>query len=242
MRSASGSQYVSHHTPRPTRAPMRAQPEDEHGGPRRGSGEPRGGDAPRRTCRRARCATRTSSTAAARSDAVPAHQRPFGRRREARRPGRRRPGEPAHRGRPPSPAPARRASQRRHHDQDERDVHPDGDDAGSSPQPRGPPVAAAAGAWVREVVTDLGVTMKLHRRAAQPGRSGLRRPRRGAADSTATSAFLGTLRPGAAIPELPTKAPLPTRTRSTRSQPPPSSYPPTSVSSARNAPSPTLTS
>jgi hypothetical protein len=66
-------------------------------------------------------------------------------------------------------------------------------------------------------------------------------PRRGAADSTATSARFGTVRPGAAIPELPTNAPLPTRTRSTRSQPPPSSYPPTRVSSARKAPGPTLT-
>ena len=35
-------------------------------------------------------------------------------------------------------------------------------------------------------------------------------PRCGAADSTATRAFLGTLRPGAAIPELPTNARLPT--------------------------------
>ena len=61
-------------------------------------------------------------------------------------------------------------------------------------------------------------------------------PRRGAADSTATSACFGTVRPGAAIPELPTNAPLPTRTCSTRSQPPPSSYPPTRVSSARKAP------
>ena len=47
--------------------------------------------------------------------------------------------------------------------------------------------------------------------------------RRGAADSTATSARLGTLRPGAAMPELPTNARLPIFTRSTRSQPPPSS-------------------
>ena len=47
--------------------------------------------------------------------------------------------------------------------------------------------------------------------------------RRGAAESTATREALGTLRPGAAMPELPTKARLPILTRSTRSQPPPSS-------------------
>ena len=47
--------------------------------------------------------------------------------------------------------------------------------------------------------------------------------RRGAAESTATSDALGTRRPGAAMPELPTNARLPIFTRSTRSQPPPSS-------------------
>ena len=49
------------------------------------------------------------------------------------------------------------------------------------------------------------------------------RLRRGAAESTATSDCLGTLRPAASIPELPMKARLPTLTRSTRIQPPPSS-------------------
>ena len=48
-------------------------------------------------------------------------------------------------------------------------------------------------------------------------------PRAGAAESTATSDSLGTLRPGAAIPELPTKARLPIFTCATRIQPPPSS-------------------
>ena len=47
--------------------------------------------------------------------------------------------------------------------------------------------------------------------------------RRGAAESTATRDDFGTLRPGAAMPELPTNARLPILTRSTRSQPPPSS-------------------
>ena len=45
----------------------------------------------------------------------------------------------------------------------------------------------------------------------------------GAADSTATRPFLGTLRPPAAIPELPRNARFPTLARATRSQPPPSS-------------------
>jgi hypothetical protein len=45
----------------------------------------------------------------------------------------------------------------------------------------------------------------------------------GAADSTPTSPRLGTDRPGAAMPELPTNARLPTRTAAIRSQPPPSS-------------------
>ena len=61
--------------------------------------------------------------------------------------------------------------------------------------------------------------------------------RRGAADSTATRLRFGTFRPGAAMPELPRNACLPIFTSSIRSQPPPSSYPPRSVSSARNAPS-----
>jgi hypothetical protein len=59
----------------------------------------------------------------------------------------------------------------------------------------------------------------------------------GAADSTATSPFLGTDRPGAAMPELPRNARRPTLARATRIQPPPSSYGATIVSSARNAPS-----
>ena len=45
----------------------------------------------------------------------------------------------------------------------------------------------------------------------------------GVADSTPTRPRLGTLRPGAVIPELPRNAPLPTRAVSTRSHPPPSS-------------------
>ncbi len=64
--------------------------------------------------------------------------------------------------------------------------------------------------------------------------------RRGAADSTATNPRLGTLRPGAVIPEFPTNACLPIRTGSIRIHPPPSSYMPSIVSSARNAPSRTV--
>ncbi len=45
----------------------------------------------------------------------------------------------------------------------------------------------------------------------------------GAADSTATSPFLGTRRPGPAMPELPRNARLPTLAGSMRIQPPPSS-------------------
>ena len=45
---------------------------------------------------------------------------------------------------------------------------------------------------------------------------------------------------GAVIPELPRKARLPIRASAIRSQPPPSSYGATIVSSARNAPSPTV--
>ena len=64
----------------------------------------------------------------------------------------------------------------------------------------------------------------------------------GADDSTATSPRLGSLRPAAVIPELPRKARLPIVDCSTRIHPEPSSYEPTIVSSARNAPSPTVVS
>ncbi len=45
----------------------------------------------------------------------------------------------------------------------------------------------------------------------------------GVADSTPTSPRLGTVRPGAVIPELPRNARLPIRASAIRSQPPPSS-------------------
>ncbi len=63
---------------------------------------------------------------------------------------------------------------------------------------------------------------------------------RGADDSTPTRPRLGTERPGAAIPELPRNACLPMRAGAIRSQPWLSSYVPTMVSSARNAPSSTV--
>ena len=58
----------------------------------------------------------------------------------------------------------------------------------------------------------------------------------GLAESTATSDCLASLRPGATMPELPTKERLPTTVRSVRIQPSPSSYVPTMVSSAKKAP------
>src|SRR5699024_12665784 len=59
----------------------------------------------------------------------------------------------------------------------------------------------------------------------------------GVDDKTATSEFFASLRPGAVMPELPTKDRLPTLARPEDIQPPPSSYPPIMVSSAKKAPS-----
>ena len=89
--------------------------------------------------------------------------------------------------------------------------------ARATPQPRGRVVRAA----VVAVAGDRGAAWSAGCRATTCPPSPC--VRRGAADSTATRPRLGTLRPGAAIPELPTNARLPIFTRSMRSQPPPSS-------------------
>ena len=97
-------------------------------------------------------------------------------------------------------------------------------------------LSVAGGSKVREV--SISAAVRRRRTGGLPSQLEPDLARSGVADSTATRPFLGTLRPGPVMPELPRNERLPIFASSMCSQPPPSSYDATIVSSARKAPSP----
>ena len=202
IRSASGSQYVSHQTPRPIRAPIERSQRLRR---RAGGGRANHGAATTRgRCRRARCARRTSSTRMV-AGREPADQQPLatvdGGGAEAGDEQERAAEEAAHHGPRSSRRPLRPT-----HEHDESTCEPPA--RRGTPRPgRGPPAAGAAARGPASSPSP--------RRGAALG--GLPSQEVPALRSTAAGrptgprrGLLGTVRPGAAIPELPRNAPLPT--------------------------------
>ena len=214
-RAATGHQRRTRHRTRPATAPP----------------------APRRRCPPARCATRSRSTAGApppRCRPTSSHFATTDTRHAAH-------------ARPPSstapdssaaPTAAERAQRgHRQHGQRRRAEHRH--QPAQLHQRRAPTAAAPAGRTSRLWSPSSARPRQLHRRQAQVRAAllGLLRRRRQHARPDRRPA---RCRPGAVIPELPRNARRPISARPIRSQPPPSSYGAISVSSARNAPSPTV--
>ena len=175
--------------------------------------------------------------------ADPADQQPLGRRRHARRASAG--GEQHHARRaaprPRAPTRSRHACEgEQHADAERRPCSITGHDPAQLDQRRGRPAAAAAARRCGSSSPAAAGAAQPHRRAAEPGRA-RPWPSAGVADSTATRPSLGTAAPGRGHPGVAEEGPLADlgRARSAASRRP-ARRTPTIVSSARNAPSPTV--
>ena len=208
-RSASGSQYVSHQTPRPIVGAERPQPQVHHRRPRWPHGRTTARRPSRRTCRRPRCATRTTTTADARSPGSGRPEAISPRRDDRPRP------RPRPAGRPAAAAPAHQsririasACRTASTADADRERHASSVRGGTvRPPHRDQPSAASAGRRCA-ARRPRRAAPQPDRRTAQPRRARLALG--GVADSTATSPSSGTRAARAgSMPELPRNARLP---------------------------------
>ncbi len=221
-RSASGSQYVSHHTPRPILAPSAAQPQVHHRRAAGGAGEPRRRDrldegvrhlvAPHER-RPQRMLDRPDT---ARPQAI--SQSPRCRPRRAPATSRTTPPASAAHSQPNSTA---SRLQREQHGDADRERHDQRDQPARLHQRRAAPSAAATGGTcaARRPRSACGATEPV----GCPATTSPPWPCAASRDSTATSPSSGTRRPGWVMPELPRNARLPIVALATWIQPPPSS-------------------